>query len=73
MIKWFVYVLILIEKIKLNQRLHDAPSDAVILLEDVDAVFVDRHTAEDADGKKRVTFSGLLNAIDGVASQEVNL
>ncbi len=51
----------------LNQRLHDAPVNAILLLEDVDAVFVQR---ESKDMRSGVTFSGLLNAIDGVASQE---
>lgn len=54
----------------LNQRLHDAPGNAIILLEDVDAVFVERDVRAQQIG---VTFSGLLNAIDGVASQEGRL
>jgi chaperone BCS1 len=43
----------------LNQRLHEVPANAIILLEDVDAVFVNRNTAEGMSdsGKKRVTFS----------------
>lgn len=57
---------------RLNQLLHDAPADTLILLEDVDSVFVDRNTVTpESDRDMRVTFSGLLNAIDGVASQEV--
>lgn len=53
---------------KLNSRLNDAPANSIILLEDVDSVFIDRNVAK--DHASRVTFSGLLNAIDGVASQE---
>jgi len=56
----------------LAENLREAPSNAIVLLEDVDAVFVDRavQTGANNDG---VTFSGLLNAIDGVASQEGRL
>jgi hypothetical protein len=45
----------------------NAPLRSIILLEDVDAVFICR---ENKDDDSRITFSGLLNAIDGVASQE---
>jgi chaperone BCS1 len=55
----------------LNDRLHDAPGNAIVLLEDIDSVFVDRNVAD--AHQSRVTFSGLLNAIDGVASQEGRL
>jgi chaperone BCS1 len=58
---------------RLNIKLHEAPMNTIILLEDVDAIFLDRNTPL-AKGELRhakgVTFSGLLNAIDGVASQE---
>lgn len=60
----------------LATNLRDAPADAVVLLEDVDAVFVEsRQQGLGGDSNKRkssggVSFSGLLNAIDGVASQE---
>jgi len=45
------------------------------MLEDIDAIFVERsQTDSGGGGKKRgtasVSFSGLLNAIDGVAAQE---
>lgn len=43
---------------------------AFILLEDVDAAFVKR---EGADGSSSVTFSGLLNTIDGVGAQQGRL
>ena len=40
------------------------------MLEDVDAIFIERATgAKDKNGPQ-VSFSGLLNAIDGVAAQE---
>jgi chaperone BCS1 len=39
-------------------------------LEDVDAAFTQARAAADGGGG-RLTFSGLLNAIDGVAAQEV--
>ena len=58
-------------------HLRDAPINAVILLEDVDAVFTERSAVAgtgSAGGKRSgVSFSGLLNALDGVASQEGRL
>lgn len=51
----------------LNSRLRETPNKSIILLEDVDAIFVKRDAGQQASG---VSFSGLLNAIDGVASQE---
>uniref|UniRef100_A0AAF5HYV2 Mitochondrial chaperone BCS1 n=1 Tax=Strongyloides stercoralis TaxID=6248 RepID=A0AAF5HYV2_STRER len=51
-----------------------SPPNSIILLEDIDAAFqtredpVQNHRAY--DGMTRVTFSGLLNAIDGVACAE---
>ena len=54
--------------------LRDAPSHSVVILEDVDAVFAQRELQRSAgDGASGITFSGLLNAIDGVASQEGRL
>ena len=44
-----------------------APAGAFLVLEDIDAAFHDRSSGEAGSG---VTFSGLLNAIDGVAAQE---
>mmetsp|Transcript_2968 Transcript_2968/g.8785 ORF Transcript_2968/g.8785 Transcript_2968/m.8785 type:complete len:915 (+) Transcript_2968:45-2789(+) len=59
---------------KLAESLRDAPPNSIVLLEDVDAVFVDRTAAAaSASESTGVTFSGLLNAIDGVASQEGRL
>jgi chaperone BCS1 len=47
--------------------MRDAPLRSVILLEDVDAVFTKR---DNTNRESNITFSGLINAIDGVASQE---
>ena len=59
---------------KLNHLLSNAPERSILLLEDVDAAFAGRqaHAPErHADGyQPSVTFSGLLNALDGVASGE---
>jgi mitochondrial chaperone BCS1 len=54
-----------------------APQRSIILLEDIDAAFVSREdtTIQKAayEGLNRVTFSGLLNALDGVASTEARI
>ena len=58
----------------LATHIRSAPKQSIILLEDVDAVFSHKD-----DGtrrmvvKSRVTFSALLNAIDGIAAQEGRL
>jgi chaperone BCS1 len=39
------------------------PQHSLVLIEDIDCVFLKRKKADD---KENVTFSGLLNAIDGV-------
>jgi len=57
----------------LAESLRDAPSNAIVLLEDVDAVFKDRTLQSEGGRGAGVTFSGLLNALDGVASQEGRL
>ncbi len=44
-----------------------APTGSLIAIEDVDAVFTRRESGEKGGG---VSFSGLLNAIDGIAAQE---
>lgn len=56
---------------RLNHLLTKLPRRTITLLEDVDVAFSNRKTA-DADGYSgaTVTFSGLLNALDGVASAE---
>ena len=59
---------------RLSHRLADAPENSIILLEDIDAAFVSREVNPQMEaayqGLNRVTFSGLLNAIDGVTSTE---
>lgn len=54
-----------------------APSHSIVLLEDVDAAFVSREESEASklayDGLNRLTFSGLLNMLDGVASSEARI
>lgn len=57
---------------RLNHLLTIVPERTLVLLEDVDAAFSNRRAQTDADGYRgaNVTFSGLLNALDGVASAE---
>lgn len=62
---------------RLTFLLNVAPPKSIILLEDIDAAFVNR---EDIDYNKsayqglgRVTLSGILNVLDGVASSEERL
>ncbi len=50
----------------LREAMMDAPEMALIVVEDVDAIFVQR----DGNRKSGLSFSGLLNAIDGVGAQE---
>lgn len=52
----------------LAELLRCAPPKSMLLLEDVDAVFVDREGV--GKGRSGVSFSGLLNALDGSAAQE---
>src|SRR5579872_3118804 len=44
------------------------PVRCIVLMEDIDAAFDER--VRDKDNDSRVTFSGLLNALDGVGSSE---
>lgn len=53
---------------KLNHLLANAPERTLILLEDIDAAFSGRSQSGEAGFSGSVTFSGLLNALDGVAS-----
>ena len=58
---------------RLNHLLTNLPERSIALLEDVDAAFAKHsrgQTAEDGYRGANVTFSGLLNALDGVASGE---
>lgn len=52
---------------KLMSLLSSIPMNSIMLIEDVDCVFKDR---KKVDGKESITFSGLLNAIDGVMTSE---
>ena len=60
---------------RLNYLLTVIPRRTLVLLEDADAAFSRRRVQTDADGYcgANVTFSGLLNALDGVASAEERL
>lgn len=51
---------------QLSEAMADAPKRSVLVFEDIDAVFRGRKSEEGTG----VSFSGLLNAIDGVAAQE---
>jgi chaperone BCS1 len=53
---------------KLNHLLANAPEQTILLLEDVDAAFTGRSATTEDGFKTSVTFSGLLNALDGVAA-----
>jgi len=56
---------------RLNHLLTKVPRRTIVLLEDVDVAFVNRRKpGADGYGGATVTFSGLLNALDGVASAE---
>ncbi|KAM3723069.1 Mitochondrial chaperone BCS1 [Dirofilaria immitis] len=59
---------------RLNHLLNTPPPYSIVVLEDVDAAFGSRddpvQSSKAYEGLTRVTFSGLLNAIDGVASAD---
>jgi len=54
----------------LNYVLNSAPDNSMLLIEDIDAIFVGRESVQKGGGGSRLSFSGLLNALDGVKSQE---
>ena len=61
----------------LNTLLNSTEVNSLILLEDIDAIFQGReavnkkdYDGEDYYGRSGPSFSGLLNALDGVRSQE---
>lgn len=62
---------------RLNHLLNVAPEQSIILLEDIDAAFASREDVSKQtaayEGLNRVTFSGLLNCLDGVASTEARI
>ncbi|KAF9130152.1 hypothetical protein BGW39_003389 [Mortierella sp. 14UC] len=51
----------------LSELVSDTPSRCLLLIEDVDAAFIQRASKDAATG---ITFSGLLNSVDGVSAQE---
>ncbi|XP_049848825.1 mitochondrial chaperone BCS1-like [Schistocerca gregaria] len=53
---------------RLNHLLTVAPERSVILLEDVDAAFRSRES--NTESSNTITFSGLLNALDGIVAAE---
>ena len=54
----------------LNYVLNSTPAQSIILLEDIDSIFHGRESVQKSRGGGGVTFSGLLNALDGIRSQE---
>lgn len=46
------------------------PERSIMLLEDIDAAFTKRSQTDNQGYQSMITFSGLLNALDGVASAE---
>lgn len=74
-LKLNVYVLNISGKGMTDERLADllcdVPPHSVVLLEDIDATFDKRE--KDKDDLSGVTFSGLLNVLDGVASKDGRL
>ncbi|CEP60645.1 bifunctional AAA family ATPase chaperone/translocase BCS1 LALA0_S01e15698g [Lachancea lanzarotensis] len=55
---------------RLNHLMNNIPERSILLLEDIDAAFNKRTQTGDQGYQSGVTFSGLLNALDGVASSE---
>jgi chaperone BCS1 len=55
---------------RLNHLMNHIPERSLLLLEDIDAAFNKRTQTDEGGFKSGVTFSGLLNALDGVASSE---
>ncbi|CAK9437345.1 uncharacterized protein LODBEIA_P17230 [Lodderomyces beijingensis] len=55
---------------RLNHLMNHIPNRSILLLEDVDAAFNKREQSAEQGYTSGVTFSGLLNALDGVASAE---
>jgi len=56
---------------RLAESMSNIPSESIVLLEDIDAAF--RQRDSDAQNFSAVTFSGLLNTLDGVTSSEERL
>ncbi|ANB14283.1 bifunctional AAA family ATPase chaperone/translocase BCS1 [Sugiyamaella lignohabitans] len=58
---------------RLNHLMNHIPERSILLLEDIDAAFNERKQSDDQGFMSGVTFSGLLNALDGVASADERL
>ena len=56
---------------ELGELLSSVPANAIVLIEDIDCAFIKRE--QTGDKLSRLTFSGLLNALDGVAAGEGRL
>lgn len=55
----------------ISELFSSIPVNSIVLMEDIDCAFIDRKDGDDK--RSKVTFSGLLNAIDGVAAGEGRL
>lgn len=55
---------------RLNHLMNNMPERSILLLEDIDAAFNTRAQTQEQGFNSSVTFSGLLNALDGVTSSE---
>ncbi|CAO3656985.1 unnamed protein product [Mucor hiemalis] len=55
---------------RLNHLLSNVPERSIMLLEDIDAAFTKRSQSDNQGYQFMITFSGLLNSLDGVASAE---
>ncbi|AJV12037.1 BMC_2a_G0012440.mRNA.1.CDS.1 [Saccharomyces cerevisiae] len=55
---------------RLNHLMNNMPERSMLLLEDIDAAFNKRSQTGEQGFHSSVTFSGLLNALDGVTSSE---
>lgn len=55
---------------RLNHLMNHVPDRSILLLEDVDSAFSERKQSDEQGFLSGVTFSGLLNALDGVASAD---
>lgn len=51
----------------------DMPANGILLLEEIDTVFVGRSKNKEAGNESKLSFGGLLNALDGVAAQDGRL
>jgi mitochondrial chaperone BCS1 len=58
---------------ELRDLLMMVPEGAIVLMEDIDCIFEQRTKSDGVPNGNSVTFSGLLNAIDGVAASEGRL